>query len=76
VHAVMPRYHFDLVDKNTTFDHGGRILEDDDQAIEAAELLAKQLRIARPDLIGKGFLALVTDEDGREVHRVRLDRIP
>jgi hypothetical protein len=52
----MPRYHFDLVDKNTTFDHGGRILEDDDQAIEAAELLAKRLRIARPDLIGKGFL--------------------
>jgi hypothetical protein len=43
---------------------------------EAAELLAKQVRIARPDLIGKGFLVLVTDEDGREVHRVRLDRIP
>lgn len=70
------RYHFDLVDGSTTFDRAGRILPDDDHAIEAANLFAKRLRIARPDLIGNGLLVLVTDEDGREVHRVRLDRIP
>jgi hypothetical protein len=42
--------------------------------MEAANLLAQRLRIARPDMVSKRFMILVTDDDGREVHRVLLDR--
>ena len=71
----MPRYHFDLVNKTTSADQGGQILPDDDEAIKVADTLARELRVARPDLIGKGYKILVTDEDGREVYRARIDRV-
>lgn len=71
----MPRYHFDLVDKTTSADQGGQILSDDDEAMEVADTLATQLRVVRPDLIGKGYMILVTDENGREVYRARIDRM-
>jgi hypothetical protein len=71
----MPRYHFDLVDKTTSADQGGQMLTDEDEAMRVADTLARELRVVRPDLIGKGYMILVTDEDGREVYRARIDRV-
>jgi hypothetical protein len=71
----MPRYHFDLVDKTTSADQGGQMLADEDEAMRDADTLARELRVVRPDLIGKGYMILVTDEDGREVYRARIDRV-
>lgn len=71
----MPRYHFDLVDKTTIADQGGQMLADEDEAMRVADTLARELRVVRPDLIGKGYMILVTDEDGREVYRARIDRV-
>lgn len=69
----MPRYHFDLVDHTTVEDHGGQLLADDIIAGDVADELARQVYEVRPQLRGKGFSILVTDPDGREVHRAPID---
>jgi hypothetical protein len=70
----MPRYHFDLVDSRTVADQGGRVLPDDIMASEVADLLAEKLRSVRPELRGKGYEIMVTNDEGEEVHRAPLDK--
>ena len=69
----MPRYHFDLVDSETVTDEGGAELPDDMQALDVAEEIARRLLEQRPELKGRHFAILVTNEDGEEVGRVPLD---
>jgi hypothetical protein len=72
----MPRYHFDLVDHITVEDHGGQILADDITAAVVADELARRVREVRPQLMGKRYSIVVTDAEGREVHRSPIDRPP
>jgi hypothetical protein len=69
----MPRYHFDLVDHTTVEDHGGQILTDDLTAADVADELARRIFEVRPELRGQGYWILVTDAEGQEVHRARID---
>lgn len=69
----MPRYHFDLVDSKTVADEGGAELPDDMQALDVAEEIARRLLAQRPELKGRNFSILVTNEDGEEIGRVPLD---
>lgn len=72
----MPRYHFDLVDHHTVEDHGGQILADDTIAEDVADKLAARIYEVRPELRGKGYAILITDAEGREVHRAPIDAFP
>jgi hypothetical protein len=69
----MPRYHFDLVDHRTLEDHGGQVLADDIMAADVADELARRVREVRPELRNKRYAILVTDAEGREVHRAPID---
>ncbi len=69
----MPRYHFDLVDSKTVADEGGAELPDDIKALDVAEEIAKRLLEERPELKGRHFSILVTNEDGEEIGRMPLD---
>lgn len=65
----MPRYHFDLIGKQTIVDHDGLDLADDMLASDAADRLANELYSVRPEFRRQHFSILVTDEDGEEVCR-------
>ncbi len=65
----MPRYHFDLIGKQTIVDHNGLDLSDDVQASDAADSLANELCSARPELRRQRCSILVTNEDGEEICR-------
>jgi hypothetical protein len=65
----MPRYHFDLIGRQTIVDHSGLDLADDILASDAADRLANELYSARPELRHQHCSILVTDEDGEEVCR-------
>jgi hypothetical protein len=65
----MPRYHFDLIGKQTIVDHDGLDLADDMLASDAADRLANELYSVRPELRRQHCSILVTDEDGEEVCR-------
>jgi hypothetical protein len=69
----VPRYHFDLVDSRTVTDEGGAELPDDVQALDVAEVIARRLSKERPELRGRHFAILVTNQDGEEIGRVPLD---
>ena len=69
----VPRYHFDLVDSRTVTDEGGAELPDDIQALDVAEKIARRLLEERPELRGRRFSILVTNQDGEEVGRMLLD---
>lgn len=69
----MPRYHFDLVDSETVADEGGADLPDDIKALDVAEEIARRLLEERPELKGRHFSILVTNEDGQEIGRMPLD---
>jgi hypothetical protein len=66
----MPRYHFDLIGRNTIADRTGLLLPDDIHASDAADRLASELYEIRPELRVRECAVLVTDDDGEEVHRV------
>jgi hypothetical protein len=72
----MPWFYFDLMIDNHPRDQGGMILEDTAGARDRANALAHELRIARPELQGKGCFIRVTDEDAKEVHRTPVDMAP
>jgi len=59
-------------------DNGGQILADDVIAADVADELARRVYEVRPELRNKGYAILVTDDEGREVRRLkearRLDR--
>jgi len=65
----MPRYHFDLIGKQTIVDHNGLDLADDMLASDAADRLANELYSVRPEFRRQHCSILVTDEDGEEVCR-------
>jgi hypothetical protein len=44
-------------------------------ASEVADRLAEELRSVRPELRGKGYAILVTNDEGEEVHRAQLDKL-
>ncbi|MCA1412641.1 hypothetical protein I6F30_16060 [Bradyrhizobium sp. NBAIM20] len=69
----MPRYHFDLVDSETVADEEGADLPDDIKALDVAEEIARRLLEERPELKGRHFSILVTNEDGEEIGRMPLD---
>ncbi|MCA1372887.1 MULTISPECIES: DUF6894 family protein [Bradyrhizobium] len=69
----MPRYHFDLVDSETVADEGGADLPDDIKALDVAEEIARRLLEERPELKGRHFSILVTNEDDEEIGRMPLD---
>ncbi|TGN90665.1 hypothetical protein EOW77_0002165 [Bradyrhizobium yuanmingense] len=69
----MPLYHFDLVDSETVADEGGADLPDDIKALDVAEQIARRLLEERPELKGRHFSILVTNEDGEEIGRMPLD---
>jgi hypothetical protein len=69
----MPRYHFDLVDHIVVEDQGGQLLADDVIASNVADRLAQSIYQVRPELRGKGYSILVTDNEGQQVHRVSID---
>ena len=71
----MPRYHFDLVDHRTVEDEGGQVLADDVVASDVADELARRVCEARPELRGQGYIILVTNADGDEVHRAPLEEM-
>ncbi|MDF0519492.1 hypothetical protein P0R31_19830 [Bradyrhizobium yuanmingense] len=69
----MPQYHFDLVDSETVADEGGADLPDDIKALDVAEEIARRLLEERPELKGRHFSILVTNEEGEEIGRMPLD---
>jgi len=71
----MARYHFDLVDSKTVADEGGAEVSDDLKALDIAEQIAQRLVKERPELVGRHFSILVTNEEGEEVGRARLDML-
>jgi hypothetical protein len=60
----MPRYYFKLVDSTLVSDYGAHELADANEARSEAIELARSVREARPDLIGKHCSTSVTDEAG------------
>jgi hypothetical protein len=66
---AMPRYHFDLIGKQTIVDHNGLDLADDVLASDAADRLANELYSVRPELRRQHCSILVTDQDGEEIYR-------
>jgi hypothetical protein len=71
----MPRYHFDLVNSEEVTDVIGAILDDDEQAEKVALSLARDVREAKSEFIGKGYEIVVRAEDGHEIFRVSIDRM-
>jgi uncharacterized protein DUF6894 len=69
----VPRYHFNLVDSKTVADEGGAELPDDSQALEVAEQIARRLSVKCPELRGRHFSILITNQDGDAIGRVPLD---
>jgi|ERR1700744_2680184 hypothetical protein len=65
----MPRYHFDLIGKQTVVDYNGLDLTDDVMASDTADRLANELYSSRPEFRHQHYSVLVTDEDGEEVCR-------
>jgi hypothetical protein len=63
------------VDSKTVNDEGGTELPDDMQAMDVAEELARRLLAERPELKGRHYSILVTNQDGDEIGRCPLDNI-
>ena len=71
----MPRYHFDVIGRNTIADRTGLLLPDDIHASDAADRLASELYEIRPELRVRECAVLVTDDDGEEVHRAPIIKV-
>ena len=71
----MPRYHFDVIGRNTIADRTGLLLPDDIHASDAADRLASELYEIRPELRVRECAVLVTDDDGEEVHRAPIVKV-
>jgi hypothetical protein len=49
-------------------DQGRRQLQDDNHARAVADKLAEELNARRPELRGKSYKVLVTNDEGSEIH--------
>jgi hypothetical protein len=72
---IMPLYHFDLVNSGAIADKGDAELVDDIEAIDSADVIARQLLDERPELKGRHYSVLVTDEEGEEICFLQLDTL-
>ena len=68
----MPFYRFDLVNTQSTEDEGGTELDNDIEALDSADMLARRILKERPDLKNRHYYILVTNEDGEEIVRLPL----
>jgi len=75
VEDEMPFYHFDLVNTKTVSDKGGAELDDDIEAMDSADIMARRILKERPDLKDRHYFILVTNEDGQEIFRLPLEII-
>jgi hypothetical protein len=64
---IVPLYRFKLVHTRIVGDHGIHDLPDETAAQIEALKLARSVRAARPELVGKNCSISVTDEDGAGV---------
>jgi hypothetical protein len=71
----MPWFYFDLMIDNHPHDQGGMILEDTEAARDRADALARELRIARAELLGKGCCVRVVDDETKELYSTSIDSI-
>ncbi len=71
----MPLYHFDLVNTKTNVDVGDAELPDDIEAIDCADLIARQFLDVQPEVRNHRFSILVTNEEGEEICRLPIDVI-
>ena len=69
----MPFYHFDL--KNSVTIESERYVEllGDMEAMETADVIARQLISDHPELRNHDYAVLVTNEEGDEICRAPLD---
>jgi hypothetical protein len=65
----MPWFYFDLVVDGEPRGQGGMILEDISGAREQADMLARTLCMAKPELETTGCYVRVTDEEQQEVYQ-------
>jgi hypothetical protein len=73
VESWMPLYHFDLVSTKTNVDAGDAELPDDIEAMDCADLIARQLVDVQPEMRNQHFSILVTNEEGEEICRLPID---
>jgi len=71
----MPLYHFDLVNTRTNVDAGDAELPDDVEAMDCADLIAKRVLKARPEVKNHHYSILVTNEEGQQVCLLPIDII-
>ncbi|HZR72341.1 DUF6894 family protein [Bradyrhizobium sp.] len=71
----MPFYRFELVNTKSIEDEGGTDLDDDIEAMDSADMLARRILEERPDLKNRHYYILVTNEDGEEIVRLPLEVI-
>jgi uncharacterized protein DUF6894 len=69
----MPLYHFKLVDNHIVSDHGVHSLTDKASAQIEAIKLARSVRAARPELVGKHCSITFTDEQGAAICVIPLE---
>jgi hypothetical protein len=72
----MPYFNFDLVIGEEFKSQGGMILENTEGAIDKADCLASELRVARPELCSRGCAVRVIDGDSKELYRTPVDPTP
>ena len=68
----MPFYQFDLTNSETTADERYVELPGDVEAMDSADVIARQLISDHPELRHQ-YAVLVTNEEGDEICRVPLD---
>jgi hypothetical protein len=71
----VPLYHFNLVNTRTVSDQGGAELDDDIEAMDSADAIARRILNERPELRSQHYSILVTDERGKEIFRMPLEII-
>ncbi|MFC5324446.1 DUF6894 family protein [Bradyrhizobium oligotrophicum] len=72
-HGTMPFYHFDLTNSETIAGERYVELPGDGEAMDSADVIARQLVSDHPELRNQSYAVLVTNEEGDEVCRVPLD---
>ena len=71
----MPLYHFDLVNTKTHLDAGDAELPDDVEAMDCADMIAREVLTIRPEVRSHHYSILVTNEEGEEICSLPIDVI-
>ncbi|MGJ4928459.1 DUF6894 family protein [Bradyrhizobium sp. HKCCYLS2038] len=70
---MMPFYHFDLTNSEPIAAERYVELPGDVEAMDSADVIARQLIADHPELRHRNYVVLVTNEEGDEICRVPLD---